>query len=278
MEEDEAFWREREAARLRDESDLNLRKAAALDALGGASPPEAANPARSSATRPRLVDPDPIEAAGDGEMFEHNGEPAILSTVAAEMLGKRPDDLLRAIRNLDLDKALRLRRFAETSYLDRQGRKQPAYLITKDGLLCLVMGMRGAKPREGRERIIARLNEHATMMRAKHAAPQIEAPRVALPPGDGSPIVADLLATIAKLNDDNERLRSGEGVEALRLESERLRAQVAELAGENRRIKDEVIRRFQALRRSHGAVWGNIKDFEAWLMGGDNGDGVAQLR
>ena len=81
------------------------------------------------------------------------------SVFVAKFFEKRHDDVLRSIRNLDCSDEFRLRNFAESSYKDGQGKKQPCYAMTRDGFTFLAMGYRGEKAAKFKELYIRRFNE-----------------------------------------------------------------------------------------------------------------------
>ena len=69
----------------------------------------------------------------------------VSSLDVAETFEKRHDDVLKSIRNLGCSDKFRLRNFAESTYINEQGRKQPCYYMTKNGFSFLVMGYTGEK-------------------------------------------------------------------------------------------------------------------------------------
>lgn len=81
------------------------------------------------------------------------------SLQVAESFGKRHDNVLRDIRNLDCSAEFDLLNFEETSYKDSWNHKQIMYLMTKDGFTFLVMGYRGKKAAAFKEAYIKRFNE-----------------------------------------------------------------------------------------------------------------------
>lgn len=81
------------------------------------------------------------------------------SLMVAKMFEKRHDDVLKSIRNLDCSEEFRLRNFAESSYKNEQGKKQPCYNMTRDGFVFLVMGYRGKKAAQFKEAYIKRFNQ-----------------------------------------------------------------------------------------------------------------------
>lgn len=81
------------------------------------------------------------------------------SLFVANFFEKRHDDVLKSIRNLDCSEDFRLRNFAESSYKNEQGRKQPCVDMTRDGFTFLVMGYRGKKAAKFKELYIKRLRD-----------------------------------------------------------------------------------------------------------------------
>ncbi len=76
-----------------------------------------------------------------------NDQPRTLSTDVAAFFSKRHDHVLRQIRAI-IDSCpddFRRPNFGESSYLNDQGKLQPAYSLTKDGFTLLAMGFTGPK-------------------------------------------------------------------------------------------------------------------------------------
>lgn len=87
------------------------------------------------------------------------------SRYVAKFFEKRHDDVLKSIRNLDCSEEFRLRNFAESSYKNEQGKKQPCYCMTRDGFVFLAMGYRGKKAAKFKELYIRRFNEMERFIR-----------------------------------------------------------------------------------------------------------------
>jgi len=82
------------------------------------------------------------------------------SRKVAAHFGKRHDNVIRAIRNLECsDKFARLN-FEECFEINKlaNGKPEPYYSMTKDGFMFLVMGFTGAKAAEMKERFIDAFN------------------------------------------------------------------------------------------------------------------------
>lgn len=76
----------------------------------------------------------------------------------AGTFGKEHARVLRDIRELECSDEFRLGNFAESSYLNLQNKKQPMYLITKDGFTLLVMGYTGDRAMKFKEAYIRQFN------------------------------------------------------------------------------------------------------------------------
>ena len=61
----------------------------------------------------------------------------------ADHFGKRTQDLRRAIRNLIAKDETVASEFIETTYIDKQGKPRPTYLLTQKGFVLLCMGFTG---------------------------------------------------------------------------------------------------------------------------------------
>lgn len=94
------------------------------------------------------------------------------SLSVAKFFEKRHDDVLKSIRNLDCSEEFRLRNFAESSYKNEQGKKQPCYCMTRDGFVFLAMGYRGKKAAYFKELYIKKFNEMESFIRTIVSARQ----------------------------------------------------------------------------------------------------------
>jgi len=90
----------------------------------------------------------------------------------AQAFEKRHDNVLKDIRELDCSDTFRLLNFEESSYRNVQGKKQPAYCMTRDGFVFLAMGYRGRKAAEFKELYIRRFNEMESFIRTLVSARQ----------------------------------------------------------------------------------------------------------
>lgn len=82
----------------------------------------------------------------------------VTSLDIAETFGKEHARVLRDIRKLECSDEFRVDNFAESSYQNSQNKKQPMYLITRDGFTLLVMGYTGEKEMRFIEAYIRQFN------------------------------------------------------------------------------------------------------------------------
>ena len=90
------------------------------------------------------------------EMIE--GKPMTTSVIVAKKFGREHRDVLRAIVNLDCSDDFRLRNFTQSSYVNKQNREMPMYLMTRDGFTFLCMGFTGDKAAKWKEAYIKAFN------------------------------------------------------------------------------------------------------------------------
>lgn len=89
-----------------------------------------------------------------------DGNPLTSSKNVAEVFGKRHDDVLRSIRNLECSKEFTDRNFTATSVADSSGKSNPTFLMTFDGFTFLAMGFTGQKAAQFKEQYIKKFNEY----------------------------------------------------------------------------------------------------------------------
>ncbi|AZU47930.1 hypothetical protein C3B79_2159 [Aeromonas hydrophila] len=78
-------------------------------------------------------------------VIAQHGDVFTTSRKVAELFGKEHRNVLRAIRSLDCDEEFAALNFELTDFIDKNGVPRPEYLITKDGMVFLVMGFTGKK-------------------------------------------------------------------------------------------------------------------------------------
>ncbi|SDY68956.1 phage regulatory protein/antirepressor Ant [Thermoactinomyces sp. DSM 45892] len=114
------------------------------------------------------------------------------SLMVAEVFEKQHKHVIRDIEALDCSKNFTESNFGPSDYTNERGKTYKKYLLTKDGLMFLVMGYRGAKAAEMKERYIQefnRMEEHiksgafrvpSTLHEALRLAADIEKDRILL--------------------------------------------------------------------------------------------------
>lgn len=119
-----------------------------------------------------------------GMFADCNDVARVDSRFVAEAFDKNHRDVLRGIRTLidegsGLSADFRLRNFAQSTYLNEQGHKQPCYEMTRDGFTMLVMGFTGKKATRFKEFYIKRFNEMehfiGTLISAREQFPKLTA-------------------------------------------------------------------------------------------------------
>lgn len=107
-----------------------------------------------------------------------DGKITTTSNQVAEHFGKRHDTVLRAIRNLEYSADFRLRNFAESSYINEQGKKQPCFRMTRDGFAFLAMGFTGKEAAQWKEAYINAFNKmEAELLAQPRAASSTTSPK-----------------------------------------------------------------------------------------------------
>lgn len=101
------------------------------------------------------------------------GQPVTTSLKVAEVFGKQHKDVLRKIATLDCSKDFNERNFALVTYLDGKGEARPAYEMTKDGFIFVVMGFTGAKAAATKEAYINAFNWMAEQLASQRSQPVI---------------------------------------------------------------------------------------------------------
>ncbi|MFQ1864971.1 Rha family transcriptional regulator [Aeromonas veronii] len=97
-----------------------------------------------------------------------HGEVFTTSRQVAELFGKEHRNVLRAIRLLDCDEEFTALNFELTDFIDKNGDPRPEYLMTKDGMVFLVMGFTGKKAAQFKLLYIRAFNWMAEQIRTTH--------------------------------------------------------------------------------------------------------------
>lgn len=96
----------------------------------------------------------------------HDNQPRTTSLQVAEAFGKQHKDVLRKLESLNCSTDFNQRNFAPVEYFDAKGEKRPAYEMTKDGFIFLVMGFTGHKAASIKEAYINAFNRMANQLQA----------------------------------------------------------------------------------------------------------------
>ena len=98
---------------------------------------------------------------------EKKGIPVVSSRYVAENFGKRHDHVLRDVGTIknQVSEQFGLLNFGESSYRNEQNKRQPEYLMTRDGFSILVMGFTGKKAMQFKEAYINAFNQMESFIR-----------------------------------------------------------------------------------------------------------------
>ncbi|WP_404840429.1 Rha family transcriptional regulator [Aeromonas media] len=102
-----------------------------------------------------------LVSAQDGEVFT-------TSRQIAELFEKEHRNVLRAIRLLECDEEFTALNYELTDFIDKNGDSRPEYLISKDGMVFLVMGFTGKKAAQFKLLYIRAFNWMAEQIRTTH--------------------------------------------------------------------------------------------------------------
>ncbi|EHT5515252.1 Rha family transcriptional regulator [Salmonella enterica subsp. enterica serovar Sandiego] len=105
------------------------------------------------------------------EVTIENGRAVTTSVAVAEYFRKMHKDVLKKIDNLDCSAEFTERNFAPSEYTDATGRTLPAYQITKNGFVFLVMGFTGKKAAAFKEAYIAEFDRMENELRQQNPRP-----------------------------------------------------------------------------------------------------------
>ncbi|EEE1377267.1 transcriptional regulator [Salmonella enterica subsp. diarizonae] len=96
-----------------------------------------------------------IPALSHPQVTVENGRAVTTSVAVAEYFGKRHDNVIQKIKLLDCSSEFNALNFKDVTYTDAKGEKRPAYQITKNGFVFLVMGFTGKRAAAFKEIYIA---------------------------------------------------------------------------------------------------------------------------
>ena len=101
-------------------------------------------------------------------VIAQHGDVFTTSRKVAELFGKEHRNVLRAIRLLDCDEEFTALNFELTDFIDKNGDPRPEYLMTKDGMVFLVMGFTGKKAAQFKLLYIRAFNWMVDQIRTSH--------------------------------------------------------------------------------------------------------------
>ena len=114
----------------------------------------------------RTVDLFPAQEKSEHLVSVQNNQVVTTSLQVAEYFDKRHADVLRQINNLiTLNAKLRLG-YESVTYEDSNGKKQPMYLMNRDGFTLLAMGFTGKKAMQFKIAYINAFNEMEDILRS----------------------------------------------------------------------------------------------------------------
>lgn len=105
----------------------------------------------------------------DSIVFNHN-QIRTSSIKVCEAFGKRHDNVLRIIQNIDCSPEFNALNFEAVEYLDKKGEKRTMWEMTKDGFMFLVMGFTGKKAAQIKEAFINAFNAMAAELSKKEGS------------------------------------------------------------------------------------------------------------
>ncbi|EDT3088547.1 transcriptional regulator [Salmonella enterica subsp. enterica serovar Newport] len=106
-----------------------------------------------------------IPAPSHPQVTVENGRAVTTSVAVAEYFGKRHDNVIQKIKLLDCSSEFNALNFKDVTYTDAKGEKRPAYQITKNGFVFLVMGFTGKKAAAFKEAYIAEFDRMENELR-----------------------------------------------------------------------------------------------------------------
>jgi len=100
------------------------------------------------------------------QLVHQSGDRLIVTSLEiSNHFGKRHDDVLKAVRNIECSQEFARRNFAVCSYQDGNQRQRPMYEITRDGFTLLCMGFTGPEAMVWKERYIEAFNQMEAALR-----------------------------------------------------------------------------------------------------------------
>lgn len=103
-------------------------------------------------------------------VMELKGIPVVGSRKVAEVFIREHKTVLEAIRNSECSEEFARHNFLPTYFKDQWNRKQPEYLLTKNGFAFVVMGFTGKKAAQFKEAYITRFDQMESFIKSLSAA------------------------------------------------------------------------------------------------------------
>ena len=125
------------------------------------------NNQRNSAFAGHSISPEQEQLFRELVIAQH-GDAFTTSRKVAELFGKDHRNVLRAIRLLDCDEEFTALNFELTDFIDKNGDPRPECLMTKDGMVFLVMGFTGKQAAQFKLLYIRAFNWMADQIRTSH--------------------------------------------------------------------------------------------------------------
>lgn len=94
------------------------------------------------------------------------------SLLVAEVFHKTHDKVLRDIRELACSQEFRETNFGLSSYINKQNKKMPMFVMNRDGFTILAMGYSGKKAMQFKEKYIAAFNKMEIAIKEQQEKPQ----------------------------------------------------------------------------------------------------------
>lgn len=107
------------------------------------------------------------ESAMDSLVYQKNSAIVTDSLTIARVFQKRHDKVLRDIKNLSCSKQFKVLNFGESSYVNKQGREMPLYIIKENGFYILAMGYTGDKAMAFKEQYINEFQRMRTVLESR---------------------------------------------------------------------------------------------------------------
>lgn len=102
-------------------------------------------------------------------VFEKDDQPMTDSLTIAGYFGKDHRRVTQDIREMECSEEFSVHHFVQSNYKDERGKRQPMYLMTRDGFTLLAMGYTGKKAMQFKEAYIAQFNKMAAFINQLNA-------------------------------------------------------------------------------------------------------------